>query len=446
MPGRARAATMPCRAAEAKVKKEDEFRDKALEKLLAERLRQQMRPRAAGCPEPETIAAYVDGTLPARERAEWESHFAACSRCQGQVATLVRWSEQDEPSAPRVAAPAHRRAFKVLRWAWAAPTLVAVLVAGLWYTGEFRGRLRQTQEPHTEVRSPVTAPATQGQVAEDHKRNAVPARALPQPQPQPQVDAADLSKDIVRKQLSEQGAPEEVAAESAAPVPPAMQELGAAARPALPAQAAEAKSAGMIKPSERARMAAVGAAPGQLAEPEVHAPETLEAGRGRGTASNVAPGAASRKAEVVAPAPAALSAVGAKDERKGEKRPLALAAGSAWMARQAMVARDWRVGAHGLIQRVDANGNWLTIPSGVQADLYDIAFSSRAIGWVVGQGGILLRTTDGGHTWKQIPSPTDEDLVKVMARTDTSARIETRSHKVWETTNSGGSWTRSPAE
>jgi photosystem II stability/assembly factor-like uncharacterized protein len=134
------------------------------------------------------------------------------------------------------------------------------------------------------------------------------------------------------------------------------------------------------------------------------------------------------------------------DESKGEKRQLTWASNSAQKAIQVPSAGGWRVGAHGLIQKIDANGNWATVPSGVRTDLFDISFPSPENGWVVGQGGLILRTTDGGRTWKRIPSPTDEDLVKVVAQTDVAARIETRGHKVWETTDGGKSWTSSPPE
>jgi hypothetical protein len=451
------------RGAEANVKKEDEIRDNALEKLLAKKLRAQMQPRAAGCPDAETLAAYVDGTLAARARAQWESHLAACSGCQEQVATLVRWSAEDAPPTRQAVAPARPRAFAVFRWVWAAPVLVAVLVAGLWYTGEFRSRLRQTEEARVEAPSPATAPAapaappalnmpgappTQGEVAEARKSAAVLAKAHPQPRPTAPASAVDLLRAKgTRKDSGGEGAPVEAMAKLAAPAPPAMPEVAAKAEPTPLEQATGAKAAGMAKPSDRARMATAVLGATQMADVGTRTRESLEAGRGGGAAANLATSAVGKEREQAgATAPSALSAAGAMDESKGEKRQLTWASSSAQKAMQVPSAGGWRVGAHGLIQKRDARGNWLTVPSGVEADLIDVSFSSVATGWVVGQDGLILRTTDGGKTWKRIPSPTDEDLVKVVAQTDVAARIETRGHKVWETTDGGKSWTSSPPE
>src|SRR5271167_1758285 len=40
-----------------------------------------MRSTASGCPEPETMAAYLDGRLGRDERAALTSHLAACEDC-----------------------------------------------------------------------------------------------------------------------------------------------------------------------------------------------------------------------------------------------------------------------------------------------------------------------------------------------------------------------------
>jgi photosystem II stability/assembly factor-like uncharacterized protein len=100
----------------------------------------------------------------------------------------------------------------------------------------------------------------------------------------------------------------------------------------------------------------------------------------------------------------------------------------------------WRVGRHGSIQKREANGKWNKQDSGVKAHLYDISFSSPATGWVVGQAGTVLRTTDGGATWTQLAKPTTEDLVHVTAASDQAAIVKTRSGQTLSTTDSGQTW------
>ena len=121
--------------------KNDLARDRAIEKLVAGKLRAQLKAPGAGCPEAETLAAYVEQTLAPGERLSCETHLAACLQCQEQVAAMVRLNEAEEPAeavTTRPAIPALVRGISRFRWAWAAPALVALVVAGLWYTGAFR--------------------------------------------------------------------------------------------------------------------------------------------------------------------------------------------------------------------------------------------------------------------------------------------------------------------
>jgi len=48
------------------------------------------------CPEPETLAAYIDGKLASEEKAFTESHLAKCKYCRGAM-ELVSESESEAP-------------------------------------------------------------------------------------------------------------------------------------------------------------------------------------------------------------------------------------------------------------------------------------------------------------------------------------------------------------
>src|SRR5579863_8432712 len=139
--------------------KDDSTRDKAMDKLVAKQLRAGLKPGSTSCPGAEILAAYVERTLAPRERASCETHLAGCLGCQALVAELVRLSEDEMPASfhTTVGSPARAAAAPRFRWAWAGSALAAVLVIGLWYTGEFQNVLQQTPETNRQIQ---TSPAT----------------------------------------------------------------------------------------------------------------------------------------------------------------------------------------------------------------------------------------------------------------------------------------------
>ena len=441
------------------MKKDDRIQDKAMEKLVANKLHGQLQPQAAGCPEAETLAAYVDGTLAARERRQWEDHFSTCSRCQEQVATLVRWSEEDEPLERKVVV-ARPRAFAGFRWAWAAPVLLAVFVAGLWYTGEFRSRLRQTQETSLETPRSGPAPATpaasqvqslpgtsavKGEVAETRKAGMPSENKRLQPLPPTPANEVDSLKDQeVRRDFSLEGRNTHTLAKLVAPAPSNIPEVTAKTESTPVEPAVGVAPVPMPKPNDRAWIGAAGTMSERGAAEDIRTREATGGGRGGGgAASSLGTAAVSQVAgQAGAALPPAPGTAGAMKEKKAEVSKQRIATNLAQEASLLPRAKGWRVGPHGLIQKTDARGNWVTVPSGVDADLFDISSPVPNVGWAVGQTGLALRTTDGGETWSRIPTPTREDLIKVSARTELAAQIETRNHQVWETTDGGESWRR----
>ncbi len=43
-----------------------------------------------------------------------------------------------------------------------------------------------------------------------------------------------------------------------------------------------------------------------------------------------------------------------------------------------------------------------TFPDGIYVYMRDIEFGDREHGWIVGAGGLVLRTEDGGRTWQRM--------------------------------------------
>ncbi len=100
----------------------------------------------------------------------------------------------------------------------------------------------------------------------------------------------------------------------------------------------------------------------------------------------------------------------------------------------------WRVGRAGLILKRESNGTWMKVASGVESNLFDISFSSPSVGWAVGQGGTVLRTTDRGTSWIKVSTPTQEDLARVGAVSEQAALVITFKGQTLTTADGGISW------
>ncbi|OQA00089.1 MAG: Ycf48-like protein precursor [Bacteroidetes bacterium ADurb.Bin408] len=63
----------------------------------------------------------------------------------------------------------------------------------------------------------------------------------------------------------------------------------------------------------------------------------------------------------------------------------------------------------------DAQNQWVEVFSAKRNNnrLHDIVFTDNLNGYIVGQGGIILKTTDGGNTWLNVESGTKETLFSV---------------------------------
>jgi hypothetical protein len=73
-------------------------RDHTIDRLLRRRRPADEVP-SASCLEPETIAAWLDGSLSSQDRTSAETHAASCSRCQAVLAAMAR----TEPVPERLA-------------------------------------------------------------------------------------------------------------------------------------------------------------------------------------------------------------------------------------------------------------------------------------------------------------------------------------------------------
>jgi photosystem II stability/assembly factor-like uncharacterized protein len=102
------------------------------------------------------------------------------------------------------------------------------------------------------------------------------------------------------------------------------------------------------------------------------------------------------------------------------------------------------VGDGGLILRtIDGGLTWATSPSGVSENLHDVYFFDQAqdTGVVVGDNGTILRTIDAGLTWATIASGVTENLYSVsFACNDRNGVAGGSSQTILRSDDRGRSW------
>ncbi len=167
-----------------------------------------------------------------------------------------------------------------------------------------------------------------------------------------------------------------------------------------------------------------------------------------GTRTLRAPGPA-RPAEAEAPvataAPALAEAKTAGAENRAVRSLVAAAGaprGSVSVEGPAGTSITWRFGQDGSIeQSIDDGRSWERQASGVSTALLDASAPADRVCWIVGAGGVVLRTTDG-RTWQRLSSPTGADLVAVHAWSEASATVTASDRSVYETSDGGRTWRR----
>ena len=83
---------------------------------------------------------------------------------------------------------------------------------------------------------------------------------------------------------------------------------------------------------------------------------------------------------------------------------------------------------------------WAQLNSGTTNILTDVCFISDEIGWVVGYGGIILKTTNAGGNWNEQTSGTALNLHSVNFVTEQTGWIGGEDGLQLKTTNGGSNW------
>lgn len=355
-------------------------RDPAIERLLRETLAGSGGERTDECLVPETLAAWMDGTLDGRARTLAEAHAAGCARCQALVAAMARTEPPACPERSRGVAERSRLSFPA--WRWLVPLTAAAAAVVIWVVVPDRSEEQRSALPApatAAARTPAPSSASAATVTAPPATDTTPSRvdslaaATPDRKPQAAPKAEPTDRVVGGTRFRGLTVPPEA-------------DVAAAAPPTNPA------------------------APQPAPPPPPAAPTTTLAAR------QGAPAAAARMerafadaAEIVIPSPDANV--------------------------------RWRIlPNHSEVQRsVDGGATWSNQNPGVAAALTAGSAPSPAVCWVVGSRGTVLLTTDGA-TWNARAFPEPIDLTSVRAADDKTAIVTAADGRRFSTSDGGQTW------
>lgn len=342
-----------------------------------------------GCLDAETLAAWSDNVLGARERAAAETHAASCARCQMLLAAMARTAP---PFAPR-------HWWRMPAVGWLVPLGAAAIAIVVW--------VNAPRAPLDRI-VPLPIPAASGTAAAADSR----ANAAPDQPPDPGRGAARAeSKDADR---------------------PTEQRRDTVTRPVPPAPRQREQTIAVPK-DVRSLPATPNPSAPEIRREEAAAPAAPE------PASPPAPAAATNQAAARAPAAAGGAALDeARSSGRGRLAAKAFAAPTVIASPNPDVR--WRVQPGGPVERtIDAGRTWRTQPTSVTAALAAGAAPSPTICWLVGAAGSVIVTTDG-VTWQQVPFPEAIDLTSVRASDGTHATVTAIDGRAFTTSDGGQTW------
>jgi photosystem II stability/assembly factor-like uncharacterized protein len=92
-----------------------------------------------------------------------------------------------------------------------------------------------------------------------------------------------------------------------------------------------------------------------------------------------------------------------------------------------------------ILKTTDTGMTWTALTSGTTETLHDVYFFNADEGVAVGDGGLILRTTDGGGVWQSVPSGVTDSLTAVSF-SGVSGICGGTSQTILYSTDSGASW------
>ena len=321
--------------------------------------------------DPERLAAFMEGSVTRRERAQIERHAADCPDCMEQLAVMAR-------TAGAGAAAASASASAVPRFMrWAVPAAVAATALAVWINVDDAPRERPVPVASQRAAAPQVAEkdARASDVPSDERASAVA------PPPRPAQEARQVPRErAMPLPPRADGASADKATEAPLPVPEA---AAAASSPAAPV-------------------------PAPLAAPQPLA-ETVQTERRENAARSLAD--TSALIDIRSPDAARRWRV------RGRLLERSLDGGRTWQVHSPALTIDalagsapsgdvaWLAGRGGAVLRTTDGQQWARVPFPDAVDLTAILATSALEAVVTTADGRRFRTTDGGLTWVVQESP-----------------------------------------
>lgn len=386
---------------------------------------------AASCPEPEALAALVEGALAPPERELVEAHCATCDRCQETLAALVRTL----PVAAGTDASVPARGWLTWQpWRWAVPVTAMVALLAVWVVIRApRSADRQAEStvaqslPQQAVPGEVERGTAAGSVAEGLEEAPPPSQYAVVPVPAGPVASGDKGLASADAPAAPGRLESDARAKRAAEMP---------AAPA-PAELAEGRVAKAAPPAaaplgEMASAAPAGPPTAPAKRPDVLADRAAEAK----VEAQVKAGNVGSDEKADAPKAAAPATVAHRAQESG-MRALAPTASE---VRAPRGDTRWRFAFGGLLfKSTDSGLSWDRQDSGTTADLLTGAAPSPTVCWIGGKGGTVILTADG-ERWQQRSLSEAVDIVRVEARDVLTAIVTTADGRRFSTADGGLNW------
>jgi len=94
-----------------------------------------------------------------------------------------------------------------------------------------------------------------------------------------------------------------------------------------------------------------------------------------------------------------------------------------------------------LLSNIISEAQWIQQQSGVTTPLYDIEFINRSTGWSCGEGGTIIKTTNGGTNWiRQITNVPSKPLFGIHPVNENVVYSVGWFGTILKTTNGGDNW------
>lgn len=399
---------------------------------------------ADACLDAERLSAWVENGLSSEARSRVEEHVSSCARCQGLLAAFLETTPLVEAAAPAGLVPKPR---SVVRWAGAIAACVTAAIAWTLWQGLGRAPVQMTRveerpapaatpfappppqdadAPAEATRRDLQTPAgpaglsragqtDQAKLADQLSMAARPSEAMAAANASPNAAAANARR--------EDAAPAPAAAPPAAP--PAPIDAVASASPASPGASADQS---LEAAADRSRV---------LSEPAFRA----SIGQAAGSATRiVAEFAASIPgAPPTPPAPPASTSERSAGSGRGFAFGGARQASAAPTVTETAVVR-WRIFSDGTVQRAAIGSTvFQPVPIDPVVPLSAGSAPSGNVCWLVGAGGVVLRSTDG-TSFVRVTAPTAANLVRVTATSATLATVVAADGRQFATIDGGATW------